>query len=214
MKIVLLITSKYKLRIRQIKRLCRNRANNINPWGWHSHLVSHYFKPITLEHSNDKWDIEIAVTMWMINIIKSHVLQRFILRNAIILESNHEGPNLLNMMLIYLFLKIPLFIFSIIVAHLYIYEVSFLGEPQWQLQSSLSGWGNSIQVVGSLISQKQLFTSNHRPDIFVSNWKKCCYNKSDFFFTVFSYFGILLQQMFVPNVIFGCFKIFFCKAIW
>ena len=96
----------------------------------------------------------------------------------------------------------------------YIYEVSFLGEPQWQLQSSLSGWGNSIQVVGSLISQKQLFTSNHRPDIFVSNWKKCCYNKSHFCFTVFSYFGILLQQMFVPNVIFVCFKIFFCKAIW
>ena len=32
--------------------------------------------------------------MRMINIIKSHVLQRFFLRNAIILELYHEGPNL------------------------------------------------------------------------------------------------------------------------
>ena len=48
-------------RIRQIKRLCRNRANNINPCGWHSHLVSHYFKPITLELSDDKWNIKIII---------------------------------------------------------------------------------------------------------------------------------------------------------
>ena len=52
--------------------------------------------------------------------------------------------------------------------------VSFLdGLPHWQQhQSSPSGSGNSIQVVRVLISQKQLFTSNHRHDIFVSNWKK------------------------------------------